>query len=60
MKSAVFYQNGQESPAKVVGNTVFVKNEKPMNRYMNTWLFKGYTKEFDTLTINGKLLIFEF
>jgi len=62
MKNAVFYTNDKkEVPAKIIGNAVFLKNEKPLNRYMNTWLFKGYIKDFDIRpTSAGRLLIFDF
>lgn len=58
---ATFYSYGQETPAKIIGNTIFLKNEKPINHYMNTWLFKGFTKDFDIKpTSKGRLLIFDF
>ncbi len=60
MKKAIFCNYGQKIPAKIIGNAIFLKNEKPLNRYMNTWLFKGYTKDFDILSIRGNLLIFDF
>ena len=61
MKNAFFYDYGQEIPAKIIGNAIFLKSEEHSSCYMNTWLFKGYVKDFDIRpSSTGRLLIFDF
>ena len=61
MRSAFFCTNKKEIPAKIIGNAIYLKNENPLNHYMNIWLFKGYIKDFDIRpTSAGRLLIFDF
>jgi|LakMenE01Jun11ns_1017448.scaffolds.fasta_scaffold9651742_1 hypothetical protein len=58
---ATFYSYGKETPAKIIGNAIFTKENKPLNHYMNTWLFKGFAKDFDMRpTSAGRLIIFDF